>query len=217
MNLEDPGLWCEIGPGDYSGRPALFLDRDGVVVVDTNYLGRIEDLRMIDGAARAIARCNSAKIPVVLVTNQSGIARGYYDWNGFRTIQAELSSALSASGGHFDAVLACAYHGDGEAPLDVANHPWRKPNPGMILAAAQRMKLHLPSSWVIGDRSHDLAAGAAAGLAGGTLVGGNFAEGSLVAGLASAGFSVETAPSLADAVEYLLEHGDGGVAPGLMR
>ena len=208
MSRNDPGLWCEIGDGDFSGRPALFLDRDGVIVVDTNYLGRVEDLRMIDGSAPAIARCNSAKIPVVLVTNQSGIARGHYDWNGFRAVQAELSSALSAAGGHFDAVLACAYHGDGQAPLAMANHPWRKPNPGMILAAAQRMKLHLPSSWIIGDRSHDLAAGAAAGITGGTLVGDDSTERSLAAGLANAKFSVETALCLADAVENLFERRD---------
>jgi D-glycero-D-manno-heptose 1,7-bisphosphate phosphatase len=212
MNNQDAGLWCEIGPGEFSGRSALFLDRDGVVVVDSNYLGRIEDLRMIDGAAPAIARCNAAKIPVVLVTNQSGIARGHYGWDGFRAVQAELSSALASAGAHLDAVLACAYHSDGRPPLQVADHPWRKPNPGMMLAAAQRMRLQLPSSWVIGDRSHDLAAGAAAGLAGGTLVGGDFAERNLAVGLASAQFSVETALSLVDAVENLFERRDSGVA-----
>ena len=63
MTLVDAGLWCGIGEGDFAGRPALFLDRDGVVVVDTNYLGRVEDLQMIAGSAEAIARCNILGIP----------------------------------------------------------------------------------------------------------------------------------------------------------
>ena len=95
MTLIDAGLWCQIGPGVFADRPALFLDRDGVIVVDTNYLGRVEDLRMIAGSAAAIARCNALGIPVVLVTNQSGIARGYYDWNGFEAVQAAMSEELA--------------------------------------------------------------------------------------------------------------------------
>ena len=130
MAIDDAGLWCQIGPAAGAGRPALFLDRDGVIVADTHFVGRAEDLRMIEGAASAIARCNALKIPVVVVTNQSGIARGYYDWDGFRAVQAGLSTALAAAGAHLDAVLACAYHAEGFAPLRVANHPWRKPNPG---------------------------------------------------------------------------------------
>src|SRR5580692_3759569 len=105
MMLVDAGLWCGIGEGDFVGRPALFLDRDGVVVVDTNYLGRVEDLQMIAGSAEAIARCNALEIPVVLVTNQSGIARGHYDWNGFQSVQAAIAAELARAGGHLDAVL----------------------------------------------------------------------------------------------------------------
>ena len=95
MTLIDAGLWCQIGPGDFAGRPALFLDRDGVIVMDTNYLGRVEDLRMISGSAAAVARCNGLGVPVVVVTNQSGIARGYYDWNGFEAVQAAISKELA--------------------------------------------------------------------------------------------------------------------------
>ena len=65
---------------------------------------------MMEGAASAIARCNALNIPVVLVTNQSGIARGYYNWDGFRAVQAALSAELAAAGAHLDAVFACAYH-----------------------------------------------------------------------------------------------------------
>ena len=108
MVIDDIGLWREIGSADWGQRPALFLDRDGVIIADTAYLGRAEDLRMIDGVAPAIARCNTLGIPVAVVTNQSGIARGYYDWDGFRAVQAALSAALAAAGAHLDAVLACA-------------------------------------------------------------------------------------------------------------
>jgi D-glycero-D-manno-heptose 1,7-bisphosphate phosphatase len=207
MSLLDPGLWCHAPPANFAGQGALFLDRDGVLVMDTNYLGRVEDMHMIDGAAVAVARCNAANIPVVLVTNQSGIGRGYYDWNGFAAVQAALSAALAEVGAHLDAVLACAYHGDGREPLRVADHPWRKPNSGMIVAAASRMKLDLPASWIIGDQPHDLAAGRAAGLAGGTLLAVNDRHGHAAPALGDAAFRVETAVNLAAAVASLLETG----------
>jgi D-glycero-D-manno-heptose 1,7-bisphosphate phosphatase len=211
MIIDDVGLWCQIDCAAAAGRPALFLDRDGVVVADTHYLGRPEDLRMIEGAAAAIARCNALQIPVVLVTNQSGIARGYYDWEGFRAVQAALVADLTAAGAHLDAVLACAYHAEGRESLRVADHPWRKPNPGMILAAGGRMDLDLPRSWIVGDTVHDLAAGMAAGLAGGTLLAAvDRPEGTQLA--ATDRFVVETAPSLAAAVAALIER--GRLAPG---
>jgi D-glycero-D-manno-heptose 1,7-bisphosphate phosphatase len=186
---------------------ALFLDRDGVVVTDTRYLGRPEDLRMMKGAASAIARCNALNIPVVLVTNQSGIARGYYDWDGFCAVQAALSAELAAAGAHFDAVLACAYHAEGNEPLRNANHPWRKPNPGMILAARDCMDIDLSRSWIIGDSVSDIAAGAAAGLAGGVLLGA--ANGPLrqAQAMANDRFAVESEPDLAAAVAELIGEG----------
>jgi D-glycero-D-manno-heptose 1,7-bisphosphate phosphatase len=207
MIVDESGLWCEIGSADGAGRPALFLDRDGVIVADTHYLGRAEDLRLLDGAASAIARCNALAIPVVLVTNQSGIARGYYDWDGFRNVQAALSAALADAGARLDAVLACAYHADGRAPFRVADHPWRKPNPGMILAAGDRMGLDLPRSWIIGDAVHDLAAGVAAGIAGGVLVTSEQRDMQAARALATPRFLVATAPSLAEAVAGILERG----------
>jgi len=207
MTVDDPGLWCEIGAASFVERAALFLDRDGVVVTDTHYLCRVEEVRMIAGAAAAIARCNALAVPVVLVTNQAGIGRGYYGWDAFHAVQGVISSALSAAGGHFDAVLACAYHREGRERLRVANHPWRKPNPGMILEAASRMKLDLSRSWIIGDKAHDLAAGKAAQLAGGTLVGAADEEQQLVSPLADMSFVVNTTMNLSDAVDALIVDG----------
>lgn len=207
MVIDEIGLWCEIAAADWAGRPALFLDRDGVIVADTHFLGGPEDLRMLEGASAAIARCNALAIPVVVVTNQSGIARGYYDWDGFRAVQAALNRALADAGAHLDAVLACAYHGEGSEPLRVAGHPWRKPNPGMILAAGSRMHIDLARSWIVGDRSHDLAAGMTAGLAGGTLLAPDDQARQQASLLASPRFVVDMAANLADAIAALLERG----------
>ena len=207
----DPGLWYEVYSGSQclTGRPALFLDRDGVIVEDTQYLGRAQDVRMLAGAGEAIARCNTLGIPVVLISNQSGIARGLYDWTGFAAVQAAIASALSKVGARLDAVFACAHHADGKAPLNITNHPWRKPNPGMIVAAAERMKLDLAHSWIAGDRASDLAAGKAAGLAGGIQISphADDAEGAAAMQLRSGDFAVEVADSLADAVSLLLTRG----------
>lgn len=207
MLMDDAGLWCQIECTSAHNRAALFLDRDGVVVADTRYLGRAEDLRMLEGAAPAIARCNALQIPVVLVTNQSGIARGYYDWEGFRAVQAALSVALAAAGAHLDAVLACAYHAEGKTPLRKDNHLWRKPNPGMILAAAERMNLDLSHSWIVGDSVSDIAAAAAARLAGGTLLAATDGLMREALTLANDNFLVESAPDLASAVATLIAHG----------
>jgi D-glycero-D-manno-heptose 1,7-bisphosphate phosphatase len=205
MAIDDIGLWCELGKADRLPRPALFLDRDGVIVENTNYLGRAEDIRMIEGIAAAIGRCNALRIPVVVVTNQSGIARGYYDWDGFRGVQAAIAEALAAAGARLDGVLACAYHADGSGPLRSAAHPWRKPNPGMLLAAGGGLNLDLSRSWMVGDKASDLAAAAAAGLAGGTLITADEREREPASRLASRRFRVETAAGPAAAILGIVE------------
>ena len=164
---------------------------------------------MLAGAADAIARCNRLGIPVVLVSNQSGIARGFYDWSGFVAVQDALAVALKQKSARLDAVFACAHHADGQAPFNIADHPWRKPNPGMIIAAAERMKLDLAHSWIAGDRASDIAAGRAAGLAGGILISprAEDAERGAAMQLRGGEFAVDVAPSLADAVALLLSRG----------
>ena len=204
----DIGLWSELGPAGRASRPALFLDRDGVLIADSGYVGRAEDVQMLEGVAAAVARCNALKIPVVVVTNQSGIARGRYDWDGFRAVQVVVAAHLAEAGAHLDAVLACAYHADGlPGPLRVGNHPWRKPNPGMILAAADGMNLDLARSWIVGDRAHDLAAGVAAGLCGGTLIPVAAREREAVSALGNSRFTVEIAASSAAAIVAIADHG----------
>ena len=203
---EASGCWYDIFAENFADRPALFLDRDGVIVEDTYYLGRPQDVRMIAGAADAIARCNRLGIPVVLVSNQSGIARRLYDWKGFQAVQGALTAELARAEARLDAVFACAHHVDGHAPFNIADHPWRKPNPGMIVAAGERMKLDLAHSWIVGDRASDIAAGHAAELEGGILVSvrRDDPERHAAIRLASEHFAVDIAASLADAVSLLL-------------
>ena len=203
MLVSETGLWCEIAGTDCAGRPAIFLDRDGVIVEDVDFLARVQDLRMIAGSAQAVARCNRLGIPVILVSNQSGVGRGFYGWSDFAAVQAALGVALAEAGAHFDAVLACAYHGDAQGEYRVADHPWRKPNPGMLREAGTRMQLDLSNSWIIGDRASDLAAGRAASLRGGILVETGYGQKEREAALelGDRRFAVKISPNLADAIE----------------
>jgi D-glycero-D-manno-heptose 1,7-bisphosphate phosphatase len=161
--LDAEGVWRQ-ACGDLSwarGRPALFLDRDGVVVEEVDYLQRVEDLALIPGAAEFIAQANHRGIPVVVASNQSGIARGYFGWREFQQVQAELNRCLERAGARVDLTLACPHYPE---------HPDRKPRPGMFLKAAEMAALDLGRSWAIGDKTSDLEAARAAGLSGGVLV-----------------------------------------------
>jgi len=169
--FRDVGLFAQTLTGlPFSGRAGLFLDRDGVLVEEINYLHRPEDVIFISGAAQAIARVNRAGVAIIMVTNQAGIARGLYTWDDFLAVQQCIYSHCALHGGHFDMVLACAYHRDGIGDYAITDHPWRKPAPGMLLEAARILQVDLGRSFIIGDSFSDLAAGHAAGLPRGALV-----------------------------------------------
>jgi D-glycero-D-manno-heptose 1,7-bisphosphate phosphatase len=169
--VDGVGCWAQhFGAGDFSGRPVLFLDRDGVVVEEVHFLRRVEDVRLADGMGPAIAAANVAGVPVVIVTNQSGVARGILGWDEFAAVQVEIVRQLAAAGASLAAVYACGYHSGGIGALDEEAHPWRKPAPGMLLAARDRLGTDLGRSMIVGDRISDLEAGLNAGLRGGSLV-----------------------------------------------
>jgi len=129
---EEPGIWASMtGTVSPKTRPALFLDRDGVIVEDPGYLSRVADMIVLPGAAEIIRLANRVNIPVVEVTNQSGIGRGYYGWKEFLEIEEALRSELGRAGAVIDAAFACPYHRDGIAPWNHPAHPARKPRPGM--------------------------------------------------------------------------------------
>jgi len=165
---EHLGIWIRAAaPPPVEVRPALFLDRDGVIVQDPGYLSRVADLALIPGAADLIASANRRGIPVVEITNQAGIGRGYYGWNEFLQVEQALTRELAGMGAAIDAVFACPYHHDGIPPWAHPAHPARKPRPGMLLAAERFLNLDLKHSWIVGDKLGDVLAGYNAGLYGG--------------------------------------------------
>lgn len=201
--LIDPGLYCRFAERPSSSQWAVFLDRDGVIVEETNYLHLVADIAMIEPAAAAVRQLNEAAVPAVLVTNQAGIARGYYPWADFETVQQEIEARLGDA--RLDAVLACGYHPDGTGPL-AHDHPFRKPNPGMLEYAAAKMGLHLSQCWMVGDKIIDLEAGIRAGLAGVILVRTGYGRGveSEVATLEAGPTKIFVADHVFDAVEIIL-------------
>jgi D-glycero-D-manno-heptose 1,7-bisphosphate phosphatase len=166
-----PGIFSKrLSTTNYAEKPCLFLDRDGVVVEETHYLHRTEDVTLINGVGEAMAKANAMGVAVVMVTNQAGIGRGYYTWQDFEVVQRHILGACGSLGGRCDMILACAYHCEALAPYNREAHPWRKPAPGMLFEAARVLDVDLSRSHIVGDTLADLEAGAQAGLPGGTLV-----------------------------------------------
>lgn len=151
--------------------PALFLDRDGILVEDTGYLSRPEDVRLIDGAAGLIRAANHAGLPVLVATNQSGVARGLFDWPDFDAVQAEISERLARENAWLDAVAACPFHPDFTQGYGPEQGRYRKPGPGLIDLLARRLNIDPGASWMVGDQPWDVQAARAAGLAGAVIVG----------------------------------------------
>ena len=146
-------------------RPALFLDRDGVLNVEVEYLHDPAGLVLVPGAAAAVAALNRRGVPVVLVTNQAGIGRGLYGEQDYRAVQRRLGELLAADGARLDAEYHCPHHPvHGLGPYRVACD-CRKPRPGLLLQAARELGLDLRSSVLVGDKLSDLEAGRAAGCA----------------------------------------------------
>jgi len=170
--IDHDGVWRQLLTrlSGTERRAALFLDRDGVIVEEAHYLRRVEDMVLIDGAADVIRAANTNGVPVVVVTNQAGIGRGILNWDQFIDVQEAMLNALADQGAYVNAVFACPHHGDGHAPYNVKNHPARKPNPGMLLAAAELMPIVFEGSWIVGDHAGDIGAAKNAGCDGGVHV-----------------------------------------------
>lgn len=148
-------------------RPGAFMDRDGVLNVDLGYTYKPTDLRWVEGACEAVRALNDAGYFVIVVTNQAGVARGYYDEADVLAFHVEMRLQLAAYGAHIDAFYHCPYHPDASTDrFRHADHPERKPNPGMILKAFEEWPIRRDGSFLIGDRQSDLDAAAAAGLPG---------------------------------------------------
>ena len=144
-------------------RPALFLDRDGVIVEEVHYLTHPSQLSLIPGSAEPIALLNRNRVLVVVVTNQAGVARGLYSRSRIGEIHSRLDSLLAEHGAHIDRYYYCPHHPTkGLHPYRTACE-CRKPRPGMLLRAAAELHLDLSRSYMVGDRMSDLEAGSNAG------------------------------------------------------
>lgn len=137
-------------------RPAVFLDRDGTIIEEVGYLKDPSQARLIPGAAEGIRRLNEAGVPVVVVTNQAGVGRGYFPESAVAAVHAEVARQLLAQGARWDAAYYCPHHPD-------AGCDCRKPSPGMLRKAAAEHGLDLAGSFVVGDKVSDLKAGAPLG------------------------------------------------------
>lgn len=151
---------------NFAPRPAAFLDRDGVINVDHGYVVRVEDLEFTPTAVEGIRLLNEADYRVIVVTNQSGVARGFFGVDDVERFHWHMRSELSRVNAHIDAFYFCPHHPQGIVAEFALDHPDRKPNPGMLLRAIKDWSIDRGGSFLIGDKSSDLAAAAAAGLAG---------------------------------------------------
>ncbi|HZD04883.1 MAG TPA: HAD family hydrolase [Longimicrobiales bacterium] len=132
-------------------RRAVFLDRDGTVMVEADYLADPAGVELIQGAATAIRRLKGAGFAVVLVSNQSGIARGLYDETDYQAVAARLREVLGSRGAAPDATYHCPHHPDFSGPCDC-----RKPATGMYRRAAAELGLDLAASYYVGDKPGDV-------------------------------------------------------------
>ena len=151
------------GPSEMSRR-ALFLDRDGVVNVEVGYLHRTEEVRFVDGIFPLCRTAMNLGYRLIVVTNQAGIARGYYTEADFHSLMEFIQAELRAEQIELDAVYHCPYHPEHGVGQYKREHEDRKPGTGMLRRGAREFDLSLADSVMIGDRCSDMAAANAAGL-----------------------------------------------------
>ncbi|MFE7076402.1 D-glycero-alpha-D-manno-heptose-1,7-bisphosphate 7-phosphatase [Streptomyces sp. NPDC057620] len=145
------------------GRPAVFLDRDGTVTEPRHYPRSPSDLVLQTGVADALRELQHLGAALVLVTNQSGLARGYFTWNDLESIHAHLGDLLGASGVRLDGIYVCPHHPEGTVTGLAVHCKCRKPNAGLLMRAADELGLDLKRSWMVGDFASDVLAGHRAG------------------------------------------------------
>jgi len=144
---------------------AVFFDRDGTLIHDPGYLNHPDQVELLDGAAEALKELQLLGYKTVVVSNQSGVARGMITEETLEKIHGRLEELLAQKGASLDRIYYCPYHPDGAIARYRKDSDWRKPQPGMLLAAAKEMDLDLAKSWMVGDSNRDIEAGRSAGCA----------------------------------------------------
>ncbi len=184
-------------------RKAIFLDRDGVVNEEVDFLHRPEDVILIPGLGEAIGKIHAAGALAVVISNQSGVARGMFGMDAVKAVERRICELLRQTGSDVpDAFYYCPHHVKGTVPEFSFECDCRKPKPGMFLQAIREWEIDPARSCMIGDRLTDLQAAKAAGCADGVLVETGYGK-NLVSQAAAEGWHVE--PSVLEAVEYLLK------------
>jgi D-glycero-D-manno-heptose 1,7-bisphosphate phosphatase len=144
-------------------RPAVFLDRDGTIIEDVGFLRDVAQIDLLPWSADAIRQLKEAGYAVVVITNQSGVGRGYYDEAHVQATHRVLDDLLAESGARVDAYYYCPHHPESTDARYARECECRKPASGMLLRAAADLQLDLPRSWMVGDWWRDVQAGAGAG------------------------------------------------------
>ena len=177
-------------------RPAVFLDRDGTLIRDAHYIGSPDRVQLLPGAADAIRRLNAASIPAIVVTNQSGVARGYFTATDYRRVEQRLDELLGEAGAHIDATYMCPHHPDFTGPCEC-----RKPATLLFRQASQALGLDLARSWYVGDKLRDVVPASELGGRGVLIPGADTSA----ADVARARLEFEVAASLDEAVEHIVQ------------
>lgn len=157
-------------------RPALFLDRDGVLNVDRGYVARVADVEWVEGAMDCVRNFKTRGWYVFVVTNQSGIAHGLYTVDDMQAVHDHLMATFSAAGAMIDRIYHSPYDAAGTVPAFTRKSIDRKPGPGMLLQAMADFPVKREASFLIGDKQTDIAAAHAAGVGGFLFEGGNIAN-----------------------------------------
>ncbi|GAA4494064.1 D-glycero-beta-D-manno-heptose 1,7-bisphosphate 7-phosphatase [Pseudaeromonas paramecii] len=149
---------------------AIFLDRDGVINQDTGYVSQVDDFHFIDGAIEALQLLKKKGYCLVVVTNQSGIARGYFTEDQFMQLTEWMDWSLADREVDLDGIYYCPHHPEASVEAYRQQCDCRKPAPGMLLDAAKHLKLDMAASYLVGDKLSDIQAAMAAGVGHPTLV-----------------------------------------------
>ncbi|HEY9788145.1 MAG TPA: HAD family hydrolase [Candidatus Obscuribacterales bacterium] len=186
-----------------TARPAVFLDRDGTLNVEIGYIRDVDDLRLIDGAAEAVKRLNEANLAAILVTNQSGAARGFYPERHIQDLNQRLLDLLKAGGAYLDAVYYCPHHPEAVVKELAGPCSCRKPEVGMLERAFSEFELDRKRSFVVGDKATDVELARNAGIYG-ILVRTGYGD-AVVKGEYQHPVEPDfDAPSIAEAVDWIL-------------